>query len=231
VILLHVTKRRAIARSLARADPEDVEAVFQALEALGDEPSEGWLFARTNELRPASAEDRIVVPEGPPNPWSGRTVVVTGEDELAVALVEKNEPESVLAGRLVRPVPVPRFRGRSGKVRNLFHPQALIRKSSALADALRAICPRHPAELLAFLLCPGGWSHEFEPIEQIRLGTPPVWIQGPVSRTCPRCKERMRVALQLPGFPLREKTWADTTFYVLACPEHPEELQVVRQMT
>ena len=98
-----------------------------------------------------------------------------------------------------------------------------------LAVALRALCPRYPSELLAYLLSTGLATFEFDGINQARIGGTPAWIQDPEFPVCPQCGKRMKFILQLPGSLLHKKGFQEATFYLFGCKQHPENIQSVEQ--
>jgi hypothetical protein len=126
---------------------------------------------------------------------------------------------------------VPRTRLKSGKLRNLFSPKRYLSGTPELTRALREVCPAHPGELLCYLLCVGQESFEFEPIDQARVGTVPAWVQDAEWPTCPQCRRRMSVILQIPGTLLWPKPSPRGTFYWFGCKRHPERTETVAQFT
>lgn len=92
-------------------------------------------------------------------------------------------------------------------------------------------CPENPHGLLAYLLCAGRESYEFEPIDQARVGTSPSWVQDPQHQLCPQCQRRMSLILQLPGTLLSHQAYHRGTFFLFGCPTHPTETSSLGQFT
>lgn len=113
----------------------------------------------------------------------------------------------------------------------MFSPGDYVARSPALLDALTALCAAYPRELLAFLLCVGRESFEFEPIDQGRIGTTPAWVQDPEYPTCDHCRKRMQLIVQLPGMVISEKAFHRGTFFLFGCPVHPHHTKQLGQFT
>jgi len=190
------------------------------------------VLARTNECDASTTPPRIAVPTAlSEHAWAGRSLAIRGVEPPAFELAEQTDARTVLDGRVYRSVAMPRVRGASGKARNVFDPGALMRRGPELARALEAIAPGLERELLSFPLCPGRWSHEYEPLDQARIGGGASWVHGVARRACGRCAEPLRFALQVPGALLGPGSDADAVHYVLSCARHPDELPVVVQRT
>jgi hypothetical protein len=153
-------------------------------------------------------------------------------EEVAFNIVEGATAETLLLGNVYRPVQVPRHKAkRSAKVRNAFSPEKYLANSPALRKALEEVCPEYPAELLAYLLCIGSESFEFEPINQARIGTSPAWVQDPSHPSCDQCGKRMQLILQLPGTTISKKALHRGTFYLFGCTRHPDQITSLGQFT
>jgi hypothetical protein len=224
-------KRIVIARAAAAATATDLEAVYRAVEAAGREAPTGFILARTNDVV-AEAPNVVHLPPGLADfPWAGRSVAVDAGSDVQFRWLEGGPDATRLLGRAYRPVAVPRYRGESGKARNVFAPALHVKRSPELRAALGAICAAYPEELLSYLLCAGRESFEFEPIDQARIGTSPAWVQGAEFRACAVCRTRMALILQLPGTLAHRKAFRRGTFYFLGCARHPEQTATVAQFT
>jgi hypothetical protein len=140
--------------------------------------------------------------------------------------------EPMLLGRVYRLVRVPRHQTKnSTKQRNAYSSQQYIAKNPALLSALGDVCRKYPDDLLSYLLCVGRESFEFEPIDQVRIGTSPAWVQDPEYPICDDCKKRMRLVLQLPGTLVSKKSFHRGTFYLFGCATHPHQTKSLGQFT
>ena len=232
VVIRFNLRRGEVIRCASRASEESLEAVYRAIEALGSEPPNGYVLARTNRT---TTDDRLVVPLVgllAPRPWLDREVRINVGRDVELSMSSGTATEPQLLGRCFRAVAVPRHRAKSGaKARNTFDPGALYSESAELRDALAAVCPANPVGLLAYLLCAGRESFEFEPIDQARIGTSPAWVQDPDHQQCPVCEKRMTLILQVPGTLVSRKAFHRGTFYLFGCPNHPDETRSLGQFT
>lgn len=225
-------KRRYIARCAAAASVADLERVYALIDQQGNVAPAGYVLARTNQR---SAETRCIVPipadlDG--FPWAGQAIEVKVSKDVELEVVPADVAAPVLLGKVYRPVRVPRHAAKAaGKERNTFSPNRLVAGDPGLVAALQAICPRYPQELLAYLLCVGRNSFEFEPIDQARIGTSAAWAQGAELPTCDECRKRMQLVLQLPGTLVSTSQNHRGTFYLFGCGAHSQCTRVVRQFT
>lgn len=232
VLLRFNLRRRSVIRCAETASEADLERVYTVVEALGTESPSGYVLARTNRVAP---DERLLVPLlGPaaPSPWAGQQVEVTVAKDVVFSLGQTTVAEPQLLGCIYRHVAVPRRLTKSGKkARNVFDPKRYYADSPDLRMALSAICPKFPEDLLAYLLCAGRQSHEFEPIDQARVGNSPAWVQAPEHQICPVCGRRMTMILQLPGTLLSRKAFQCGTFFLFGCDRHPEQTKSLGQFT
>lgn len=229
VLIRFNRKRLRIARIAAAATSDDLGSIYGLIQETTREQPCGCVLARTNQK---AAHTRCIVelPHGLDDfPWSGRTVEIESRGKVAFRFIEQPVSETAFAGRVLRPVLVPRIKLSSGKFRNVFSPKRLVASSDTLTSALRRLSTESPADLLSYLLCVGSESFEFEPIDQARIGTNPAWVQDPEWPTCPRCHRRQGLILQIPGtlFSPQRKG----TYYWFGCKKHPDATQVVQQFT
>ncbi|MEW6366226.1 MAG: hypothetical protein AB1714_16485 [Acidobacteriota bacterium] len=175
----------------------------------------------------------IPIPTGLPDfPWAGRVVEVKVAETVEFRFVKSVAAEPWLLGRAYRPVRVARHQTKNrAEARNTFSPRWYVANSKELLEALWAVCPKYPTELLSYLLCVGGLSFEFEPIDQGRIGTSPAWVQDPEHQTCDKCKKRMYLVLQLPGTVISKKAFHRGTFFFFGCRAHPNETKTLAQFT
>jgi hypothetical protein len=225
-------KRLHISRCAAAASPEDLEHIYKLIDALGTVPWNGYVLARTNKR---ANESRCLVPvplDLVGFPWAGKVIEALAGKDVQFRFVEAAVTEPALLGHLYRPVRVPRHRTKkSTKERNTFAPDRYVTSSGELQSALSLLCQKYPTELLAYLLCAGRESFEFEPIDQARIGTSPAWVQDPEHPTCPECGVRMHLVVQLPGTVISEKAFHRGTFYLFGCPVHPDRTKSLGQFT
>ncbi len=223
-------KRMAIVRAAAAATESQLEAIYTLVERSSTLPAAGHVLARTNRR---SADTACIIPipaELAGFPWAGRRIEVTIAKEVEYRFIEPAPGAPTLLGKVVRPVRVPRYStGRAGTTRNAFATEKYLASCPALRTALAEVCPAYPAELLAYLLCIGGETFEFEPINQARIGTSAAWVQSPEYRNCGACGKRMTLILQLPGTAISRKHLHEGTFYLFGCAQHPEQTSSVAQ--
>ncbi len=230
VVLIRFNQRRlAIARIAAAATSDDLESIYNLIEDTTREPPCGCVFGRTNQ-KASHTRCIVALPQGLDDfSWSGRSVEIESAEEVVFRFIDQPVAETACAGRVFRPVRVPRIKLSSGKYRNVFSPKRLLASSDTLEAALRRLSHKYPDDLLSYLLCVGRESFEFEPIDQARIGTSPAWVQDPEWPTCPRCRRRQSLILQIPGtlFSPQRKG----TYYWFGCKKHPDATQVVEQFT
>lgn len=232
IILRFARKARHIAAAAGAATPQQLERIYALVEGTGTVASTGYVLARTNQ-RAAGQDCLVPIPQALHDfPWAGQVVEVTVSDAVRFRFTEAAASEPVLLGQVYRPVRVPRRQAkRSGKAHNVFAPDGYLAGNPELQQALQAVCPRHPAELLSYLLCAGRASHEFEPIDQVRIGTSAAWVQDPEPQACDRCGQRMGLVLQLPGTVISKKAFRRGTFYLFGCVAHPDQTKTLGQYT
>lgn len=225
-------KRRHVARCAASATPDQLERIYTLVEQTGAATSNGCVLARTNG---STGEKRCLVPlprDLPEFPWAGKVIEATVPTGVEFRFVDAIAAEPTIRGCVYRPLRVPRHPTKnSAKARNTFAPERYLASSAELRTALRAVCPAYPAELLAYLLCAGRESFEFEPVDQARIGTSPAWVQDPDNPVCPECRKRMHLVLQLPGTLLGDKAVRRGTFYLFGCVTHPHRTASLGQFT
>jgi hypothetical protein len=231
-LVLFNLKRRYIARCAVAATREQLDHIYALVEQTGKLASTGYILGRTNDTT-IDLRCLIPIPDDVPDfTWAGRTLEVTASAEPHTRFVDSRPTQPFLNGRAYRLVKVPRQPAKHGsKQRNAFSPAHYVRESAQLAQALRFLCPQYPVELLAYLLCPGRESFEFDPIDQIRIGTSAAWVQTPPEQVCDECHQRMRFVLQLPGSLVGSKASSEATYYFFACNKHPESTKYVCQFT
>jgi hypothetical protein len=233
VVLVRFNRKRlAIVRAAASASTSQLERIYTLVEHTGTVAANGYVLARTNR-RTDNARNLIPVPMAVPDfPWAGKVIEVTASKEVAFKIVDESTAEPSLLGNVYRPVQVPRHQAkRSAKARNGFAPERYVANSPALIDALREVCSEYPTELLAYLLCIGAASFEFESIDQARIGTSPAWVQEPEHPTCGTCRMRMVLVLQLPGTTISQSALHRGTYYLFGCTKHPDQTTSLGQFT
>lgn len=224
-------KQMHVRKCAQRASNAQIEGIYERLGAAGSEPPNGFILARTNR----TAEDLpnlIRIPDGLADfPWSGQTVSVNAMKEPEFTFAADQSMETRLLGRAYEAVAVPRFTSKSGKLRNNYQPTKYLASDPVLAERVKSVCPEYPLELLSYLLAAGGDTFEFDAINQARIGTSAAWLQEPEFQSCPKCKKRMTLIIQLPGTLAHRKHFQNGTFFFFGCPAHPEETSVVSQFT
>ncbi|MBQ5939116.1 hypothetical protein [Massilia sp. AB1] len=225
-------RQRRIMRAAAAASASQLEHIYQLVERTGSIASNGYILARTNETND-NPGCLIPIPAGLPDfPWAGKTIEVTRTDDVAFRFVDAAPAQPSLSGKVCRPLQVPRHQTTgTGQGRNAFAPEKYLAASEELEAALKQVCPGHPKELLSYLLCAGGESGEFEPIDQARIGASAAWAQSPKHQDCDVCGKRMTLVLQLPGTTIDRKHFHSGMFYLFGCVRHPEQLKSVVQHT
>jgi hypothetical protein len=207
-----------------------LEAIYLLVEATGAEAAVGCVLARTNRVA-RDAAGIVTLPDDIDEfPWRGRAIAVNSGVAQPFAFIESRVGTTQLVGRIFRAVRIPRRRGRSGKVTNVFSPSRYISGNAALDGALRQVCPEYPAELLAYLLLAGADTFEFEPIDQARIGGSAAWVQDPQWQKCDTCGGTMALILQLPGSLLSPRRGRGT-FYWFGCKQHVDATKTVAQFT
>lgn len=230
VLIRFNRKRMAIVRAATAATERQLEAIYTLVEGSSTLPAAGHMLARTNR-RSADPACIIPIPEDLPGfAWAGKRIEVTIAKEVEYRFIEPAPGAPTLLGKVVRPVRIPRYRsGRAGTVRNAFAPEKYLAACPELRAALVEVCPVYPAELLAYLLCIGGETFEFEPINQARIGATAAWVQSPEHQNCGVCGKRMALILQLPGMAISPKHLHEGTFYLFGCVRHPDQTSSVAQ--
>ncbi|MEM7350789.1 MAG: hypothetical protein AAF657_08285 [Acidobacteriota bacterium] len=223
------SKVRRVAEAVEATTPDQLEAIYANVEALGSETPNGGVLAWTRETAP-DHEFVISIPEDLPDfPWAGRSYRVEATDAVRFRPVRESAGGTRLLGRAYRYIAVPRQQTKSGRLRNTYDPVRYIEASPRLQQALEAISPGHALEVLSYLLCNG--RIEFDSIDQTRIGTSASWVQTPEFQTCRLCRKRMVLVLQIPGTRVHPKALHRGTFYLFGCRDHPDEVQTVSQFT
>ena len=223
-------KRLRIARIAAATSDDRLDRIYRLIEGSAPEESSGCVLGRTNKV---SSDKRNLV--GLPHalqefPWSDRSVEIITSPDVTFRFTDECVLETRLGGRVFRAVRVRRVKTSSGKLRNAYSPQRNLAINDALAAVLREVCPSAPDGLLSYLLCVGGESFEFEPIEQARIGAIPAWVQVEAWPTCDQCNRRLSLILQIPGA-LLSSEHAAGTFYWFGCKQHTENTKKIEQFT
>jgi len=221
---------RHIARCTRDATGDELEAIYSEVECLGSESPTCAVMAVTNRTASSETEWAIPVPSFI-GPWAGKVISVEKGDVVEFRLSDSANRETVLRGKTHRIIAVPRRKTKTGRAQNQFSPEKYIASNPKLVDALKAVCPAYPKELLSYLLLPGMDTFEFDPIFQARIGGNPVWIQGAEFPNCDQCKTRMSLILQLPGNMLPGKPISEGTFYFFGCMKHPDRTKTVLQFS
>jgi len=222
-------KRVHIIRCAAGASDDQLERIYQLIDGMGTEPPVCAVLARTNRT---SQEASCLIPlPSYFGPWARRVITLETNDEPALRFCDRNTAEPVLRGKIFRLVPIPRHKTKTGKSRNQFSPASYLSDNPRLLDALKAVCPGYPAELLSYLLASGLETFEFDPMFQARVGGSPSWVQDAEFQSCDICKKRMNLILQLPGSMLPGKAMPRGTFFFFGCPTHPDQIKSVAQFT
>jgi len=232
VALIRFNRKQTHVRKCARrASNTQLEGIYERLTAGGSEPPNGFILARTNRAT-EDASNLIRIPDGLADfPWAGQTVSVNAMEEPEFTFVPDQSMETRLLGKVYEAVAVPRFRSKSGKLRNSYQPTKYLASDPVLAERVKSACPEYPLELLSYLLAAGGDTFEFDAINQARIGTSAAWLQEPEFQSCPQCGKRMILIIQLPGTLAHRKHFHEGTFFLFGCQTHPQETSVVRQFT
>jgi hypothetical protein len=229
VLILYNLKRVRIIDAAARASEEQLHLIYDLIEQSGSEGPRGCVLARTNQR----VADRVCVLTIPDSlekfPWAGRTIAVDAGSEVTFRFTFEKVAAPQFLGKVYRPVGVPRFRLKSGKVRASFLPENCVSNSDALRQALEKVCPRYPVDLLSYLLCGGAETFEFEAFNSALIGGRPEWVQDAEFPECDECKNRMALILQVPGTMLARGAYGESTFYFFGCKRHPEHTKTVGQ--
>lgn len=229
VILIRFNrKRRHIIRCAKAASAEQLEAIYTRIAQIGTETPTCAVLARTNRHSNSDRDWSIPVPPYIET-WAGRSISADSDSDIVFRFTTSPASEPVLRGQVYRTVPVPRHMTKSGKARNQFSPRKYVASDPSLLNALAAVCPAFPGDLLAYLLAAGGETFEFDPMFQARIGGSPSWVQDAEFPECNECRKRMTLVLQLPGAILPGKPLAEATLYFFACVKHPDRTKTVSQ--
>jgi hypothetical protein len=223
-------KRLRIARIAAATSDDRLDRIYRLIEESAPEESSGCVLGRTNRV---GSDKRNLVglpPALKEFPWSDRSVEIITSPGVTFRFTDERVLETRLGGKVFRAVRMPRVKTSSGKLRNVYSPQRNLAINDALAAALREVCPEAPDSLLSYLLCVGGESFEFEPIDQARIGATPAWVQAEEWPTCDQCNRRLSLILQIPGA-LLSSGHAAGTFYWFGCKQHAENTKTIEQFT
>jgi hypothetical protein len=234
VIVRFNVKRARIIKAVAGASEDALESVYRAIEGTDDDKANACLFVRTN--RTASTNGDVISFPGWLRgfPWAGCNLEIVDDARgtRTTKLVLHRDAavsESVLRGKVVRPLRVPKHRSASGNAaRNVWSPRALLKLRPALVSALDVIGSDAPEDVLTYMLAPGRRSHEFDGIFQCRAGHGASWIQGADIPGCAGCKAPMAFVVQVPGEMLSAER-AEGVLYVFGCPPHADHIKGIWQ--
>lgn len=228
-------KRARIIKSVANASEDALEGVYRAIEEATDGKASACLFVRTNRTAEAKGGNIIAFPAWLGDfPWAGCSLEIADDAKATRAtsfVLRRAAPtrESILGGKVFRPLRVPKHRSASGKAaRNVWSPRALLKMRPALTPALGAIGSDAPEEILAYMLSPGQRSHEFDGIFQCRAAEGVSWIQGADAPVCEDCKAPMAFIVQVPGEMLSAER-AEGALYVFGCPTYDDHIKGIWQ--
>ena len=224
-------KRLRIIRAAAAATNEQLEEIYRLIGASGSQRASGFVLGRLNEAADDASYTVAIPRELEEFPWAGMIIAVEVDTDVQFRVLDQSYRKTQLQGQKYWPVSVPTVLLKSGKVRNQFSPSQYVKGNKQLQEELASICPEYPIDLLAYLLCVGGSSFEFEPIDQVRIGTSAAWVQVPEFQYCDHCKKRMALILQLPGTLLHNKAFHEGTFYLFGCKKHANQTCTVSQFS
>lgn len=201
-------------------------AIYRLLNDIVREPACAVL-ARTN--RRAGDEGWPVAVPGFVKPWAGRVISVRNDSD-AFLFVNAPVVEPRLQGRVFRTVPMPPITedDEQNVATILFR---FVTEHPQLKSALETACPAYPFELLQYRLCAGAETFELDPMNQMRLGGEPAWVQDEEFPTCEECNQVMSLILQTPGTLLPGRAVPRGTFYFFGCAVHPERTRTIGQFT
>lgn len=222
-------KMQKIISRAASTSAEQLEAIYNAIEKSGTEVPNAAIFARLHQTC-ASTDVRIIIPDFI-EPWSGMAIDFTFDKDVTLSLVKTAETSSSINGRQLRKVLVPRNRSKAGKLKNTYSPNEYFKKIPEVASACEKICPEFPSELLGYLFNISRECYYHDPIDQIRIGGSPSWIQNPEYELCPICKKRMSHIAQIPSEILPTHWKAIGDFYLMGCKKHPGQICTINQFT
>lgn len=224
-------KRRDVKKTYNSATPQQIDRITTLIESLGSEPSVGGVLIRTKGQGQGKDERCVVtIPTKIADfPWSGISYMVQTNRNVSFNPTKKHVEGTELLGHKYRFLAIPRHLTKTGKARNIFDPARYIKLCPELKDALKDVSAKYPMELLSYILCDG--RIEFEPIDQLRIGTSAAWVQDPEWKYCPSCRKRMTLIIQLPGTHIHKKAFHRGTFFLFGCKSHPEFTECVEQYT
>jgi len=231
VIVRFNLKRRRIIRAAAAATSEQLEEIYRLIEASGSQRRNGFVLGRLNKAADDASCTVVIPGQLEEFPWAGMSIAVDVNTDVQFRILDGSYRKTQLQGQKYWPVSVPTVLLKSGKVRNQFSPSQYVKGNKRLQEKLTSICPEYPTDLLSYLLCVGGAGFEFEPIDQVRIGTSAAWVQGPEFQYCDQCKKRMVLILQLPGTMLHNKVFHEGTFYLFGCKKHANQTRTVGQFS
>ena len=220
-------KRRHIIGCARSASDAQLEAIYSWLDRNVPQPPACVVLARINRR---ANDDRWLIPiPSLVTPWGGRVISANIDGDVSFTLVESNVVEPQLRGKIFRLVPMPPTTDEDWQ--DVGTPLVRFTKEHPqLQSALEGICPKHPAELLQYLLGAGAETFELDPMNQVQLGGSPAWVQDEEFPLCRECQRPMKLILQVPGTMLR-KAMPRGTFFFFGCVEHPEQTRTVGQFT
>lgn len=222
-------KRRDVKRAYESATSQQIDQIAALIESIGSEPSVGGILINAkSQLK----NERCVVhiPDGIKDfPWSGHAYKVKTDSSVSFTPTDEHCESTELLGHKYSFLATPRKLTRNGKARNIFDPKRYVKLCPELHSALEDISAKYPMELLSYILSNG--SIEFDPIDQLRIGTSAAWVQEPEWKYCPTCKKRMVLIIQLPGTSIHKKAFHECTFFLFGCKSHPQLIECVEQYT
>lgn len=221
-----------IVRCAAAATPTQLDQIYTLVERSGTVAANGYVLAITL-LRCEETRSLVPIPKDLPDvPGAGQVIEVTIDEQVRVRFVEAYVAAPTLLGQVYRPVEVPRHHTRNAsKSRNSFAPEHHVARSLEQLAKLQVLCACYTVELLSYLLSAGRVSQEFEPIDQVRIGSSPAWAQDPQPQSCDACWQRMRLVLQIPGTVISRTAFHRATFYLFGCASHPDQKKTLGQFT
>lgn len=220
---------QAIRQAVRDADEQVISEVYAAIGQTGDGRSRGYILGRTN-MAPSSPDHQIYLPEGIDNfPWGGKVVHIDTTNSVRMVIVEENDQQNRLAGKVYASIPAPMADNETGHGFSLFSPYKWIAANPQLLSAAGQISARYPEQTLTFLVTVGRDDYQYEPAHQVRLADGLSWVQKPEFPVCDICQERMQFILQLPGVVLDGKAESNAIYYLFGCKHHPDNTACITQ--
>lgn len=228
VLIRFNLKRRGVIKAFESAKSEQIDKIVSLIESLGEESPIGGVLIPTN-IQTVKQGCVVTIPENIKDfPWSGLSYKIKTNTNVSFLPTKERVVGAELLGNKYKFLAIPRNLTKTGKARNIFDPKRYIKLCPELQKLLEDISSKYPMELLSYILC---GSIEFEPIDQLRVGTSAAWVQDPDWKYCPTCRKRMSLIIQLPGTSLHKKAFHEGTFFLFGCKSHPEFTELVDQYT